>query len=392
MNTFAKHIVSGIVMAMTATCLTVASAQESTSSGVSRGNRTRPGQQTSSTTTGSSVSTRLQQHYADSQQSDADVRWMRVIYRELDLAEENANAPLYYPEDLIDGNENLFRMMIRLIAENRVAAYEYLDGREVFTDEYRVKPGELFSRFDIPASQAKGYSEKNPVYDIEPIDVPTNEVLTYYVIERWVFDNRTNSMKTNVEAVCPVLRRTGDFGDDRKYPMFWMKMSDLKPYLQAQYVFTDDDNNLAKYTYDDFFTLNMYKGDIYKTLNLRNRSMAQLYPDPDDLKHAQDSIQNRLEHYADNLWVPTREELIAQREAAAAAADSINAGNVTDETRTAATKTRSAKTSSRSRVKREKSTSTSSSSSSSATKTKTPKASKSSSSSSATRSVRNRKR
>jgi gliding motility associated protien GldN len=394
MNTFAKHIVSGIVIAMTASCITVASAQESVSSGVSRGQRTRPGQQqtSSAATTSGSVSTRLQQHYADSQQSDADVRWMRVIYRELDLAEENANAPLYYPEDLIDGNENLFRMMIRLIAENRVPAYEYLDGREVFTDQYRVKPGELFSRFDIPASPAKGYSEKNPVYDIEPIDVPTNEVLTYYVIERWTFDNRTNSMKTNVEAVCPVLRRTGDFGDDQKYPMFWMKMSDLKPYLQAQYVFTDDDNNLAKYTYDDFFTLNLYKGDIYKTLNLRNRSMAQLYPDPDDLKRAQDSIQNRLDHYADNLWVPTREELIAKREAAAAAADSIAAGNVTDSTRTAATKTKSTKTSSRSRSRRSSSADEATTSTVKTTKTKAPKASKSSSSSSATRSVRNRKR
>ena len=50
---------------------------------------------------------------------------------------------------------------------------------------------------------------------------------------------------------------------------------------QSQYVFTDDDNNLPRYTYDDFFTLNLYKGNIYKTRNLRNRSMAQLYPDPE---------------------------------------------------------------------------------------------------------------
>ena len=45
------------------------------------------------------------------------------------------------------------------------------------------------------------------------------------------------------------------------------------------------------------------------------RSMAQLYPDPDDLKRAQDSIQNRLDHYADNLWVPSREEILAARQA-----------------------------------------------------------------------------
>ena len=40
----------------------------------------------------------------------------------------------------------------------------------------------------------------------------------------------------------------------------------------------------------------------------------QLYPDPDDLKRAQDSIQNRLETFNDKLWVPSREEVIAARE------------------------------------------------------------------------------
>lgn len=155
-------------------------------------------------------------------------------------------------------------------------------------------------------------------------------------------------------------------------------MDDLKPYLQSQYVFTDDDNNLPRYTYDDFFTLNLYKGNIYKTRNLRNRSMAQLYPDPDDLKRAQDSIQNRLDHYADNLWVPSREEILAARqaaEAAAAAADST--GAVAEVAAPVRKKAKSTRTSSRSRVK---------------VKKEPKKAKSSGGSSSATRSVRNRRR
>ena len=35
----------------------------------------------------------------------------------------------------------------------------------------------------------------------------------------------------------------------------------------------------------------------------------QMFPDPDDLKHAQDSIENRLRAFDRNLWVPTREEM-----------------------------------------------------------------------------------
>ena len=82
-----------------------------------------------------------------------------------------------------------------------------------------------------------------------------------------------------------------------------------KPVNKTIYNFVDDYNNLAKYNYDDYFQLGMYKGDIYKTRNLRNLTLMQMYPDPDDLKHAQDSIEARLRAFDRNLWVPTREEL-----------------------------------------------------------------------------------
>lgn len=321
----AKHIILSTLLA--AACVG-ANAQESTSSAVmSKGPRTRPGAKTEQDAT-PGVTARMQQHLgtdptADAR-PDASVKYMRVIYRELDLMKQDENAALYFPEDLEEGNENLFRIMFRLLAQNKVPAYEFLDGREDFTDANRVKMADLLDRFAIMATPAKGFSDKNPVYDIEPVDVPTSEVLSYYIIERWTFDNRTNTMKTAVEAICPVVVADESSDISGKTPMFWMKYADIKPYLQQQYIFTDDDNNLALHTYDDFFTLNMYKGDIYKTRNLRNRTLAQIHEgDPDDLKAAQDSIQNRLDHYADNLWVPSREELAARRQAEQALADSL---------------------------------------------------------------------
>ena len=144
-------------------------------------------------------------------------------------------------------------------------------------------------------------------------------MLSYYIIERWEFDSRSNQMKTHVDAICPVLHRSGDFGGEAiKYPMFWIKTQDIRPWMAQQYIFIDDDNNLPKYTYDDFFLLSMYKGDIYKTRNLQNKSMMQLYPDEKVRKHAQDSIQARLDSFENKLWVPNREEIIAKKEAAEA--------------------------------------------------------------------------
>ena len=319
MSVFFRHI--SVAVAIIALGSSAFAQDSSSSSVVRRGGADRNRKEQAQP----GVTERMQKFYEETPKSDADMQWMRVIYRELDLAKPE-HASLYYPEDIIDGDKNLFRIIMEQLADNRIAAYEYLDGREIFNEQYRLKVGDMLDRFHIYYTPAKGSTEKNPRYVIEEVDVPTNEVLSYYIIERWEFDSRSNNMRTRVEAICPVLHRSGDFGGDAmKYPMFWVKMDAIRPYISQQYIFVDDDNNLPKYTLDDFFAMNMYEGDIYKTRNLRNQSMMQMYPDPDDLKRAQDSIQNRLESFDKKLWVPSREEVIAAREAreAAAAGDSI---------------------------------------------------------------------
>ena len=272
--------------------------------------RTEKDKQAENKSTG--VTERMQGFFTSKAPHDADLSYMREIYRQLNL-EKPENAPLYYPEDVIDGQKNLFRLMLDLVVDGKVPAYEYLDGREIFTDEYKIDVPEMLDRFGIYYTQGKG-GDKNQKYVIEEADVPSSQVLNYYIIEKWEFDRRTNTMKTRVEAICPILNRMGDYGGDARYPMFWVKYDQLRPFLASQYVFLSDDNNLARYSIDDYFNLGMYDGEIYKTRNLRNLSMNQLYPDPDDLARAQDSIDNRLRSYGKNLWVPTREEYLAQKE------------------------------------------------------------------------------
>ena len=341
------------------------------------------------------ITDRQQAFFEQRQPSDADLQWMKVIYRSLDLT-KGKNPALYYPEEPNEDGQSLFFIIMRLLANNQITAYEYLDGREMFTDEFKVNVGELLDRFHVMYSPAKGSTEKNPKYTIEDADIPGNEVLSYYIIERWEFDTRSNQMKTRVEAVCPVLHRTDEFGGEAiKYPMFWVKLNDIRPYMANQYVFTDDDNNLPRYSLDDFFKLNMYTGDIYKTKNLRNLSLMQLYPEEKDLAHARDSIENRLQAFNNDLWVPDREVLLAQKEAREkleqeqADAEEGEDGEVTQSKKEE--KKSSVKRSTKRGSKAKESTSSSSKSKKTNIKQRKPK-STTSSSSSATRSVRNRKR
>lgn len=255
------------------------------------------------------VTDRAIRRQTESPVDDSELQWKQVIYRKLDLTKEK-NATLYYPEDVMDGSENLFRIIINRMSANQLAGYEYLDGKEVFNDENRVKMADVFDRFHIPYTDAKGSSERNPHYLVDEADVPVTEVLSYYIIERWEFDKRNNRMRTHVDAICPVLHRPGDFGgEDIRYPMFWVKYEDLQPYLLNTVVFTSDANTLASTSYDDYFRLRLYDGEIYKTRNLRNKSLMELYPDEESLAHAQDSIQRRLDSFENGLWVPSLEEL-----------------------------------------------------------------------------------
>lgn len=370
-----RKIVPTLVMAA---IFTGAVAQVESGGGVRRRSESERGKKEASAQPG--VTDRMTGFYETRQAHDADMEYMRQIYRVLDL-EKPENSPLYFPEDVIDGQENLFRLVFRLVTDGKVPAYEYLDGREVFTDKYKVNVGEMLDRFDIFYTPGEGSTEKNPKYAIEESDVPTGQVNSYYIIEKWEYDRRSNQMRTRVEAICPVLTRMSDFGGEAKYPMFWVKFNALRPYLSQQYIFLDNDNNLARYSLDDYFNLGMYDGEIYKTQNLRNLSMVQMFPDEDDLKRAQDSIDNRLRTYGKEVWVPTREEYLAQKAAREERARMEAEGDTISD-RVVHVADNSEKESKRATKKR----------SSTKSKVKQPKQSSSSANSGAAKSVRRRKK
>ncbi len=343
---------------------------------------------TKTTDKDNNLSVRAKSLYTPNSPAENDIPWMRVVYRQIDLT-KTANLPLYYPEEPTEELQNLFRIIMRLLAENKIKAYEYLDGREVFTDTYKVNVRDMFDRFHILYTEQKGSTEKNPLFTIEESDVPCNEVLSYYIIEKWAFDRRASKFRVVVDAICPVLHRSGDFGGEPiRYPMFWLQYDDLRPYMAQQYIITGDANQVLQYNYDDYFKMNMYDGDIYKTRNLRNQSLMQLFPTDSLMKHAQDSIEKGLNSFDKQLWVLTPEEKAAIEEAAAKAKAAEDGETVAEEEEKATVK----KEDSKKKSTTSRSSRGSDDKSSKAKKAKKPKQQSSSSSSSAPiRSVRRTK-
>jgi predicted RND superfamily exporter protein len=102
-----------------------------------------------------------------------------------------------------------------------------------------------------------------------------------------------------------LIREDYYYGGETRNPLFWVIYDDIRPYISREMIMTSNFNNVLTYTIDDYFRKNMYSGDIIKTTNLMNRSLAQEIgsDDPEALKQAHDSIENQLKTFRQNLWV-----------------------------------------------------------------------------------------
>lgn len=226
-----------------------------------------------------------------------DVVWRRDIYRQLDLTTDK-NAPLYYPVEPSNGQMNLFTYLFDLLLTGKISAYEYkLDGNESFSARDKVDMKDLMSRYHIY------YEENNGRLQVNASDIPSAEVLRYYIKETAYFDQRTSTYHVKVTALCPVLMRGDDFGgESTPYPLFWLKYDEISPYLQKHAMMSSNYNNTSNMSAADYFTLNRYEGKIYKTNNMQGKVLANYCKTDSALVKEQQRIEKELSDFEKHIW------------------------------------------------------------------------------------------
>lgn len=221
------------------------------------------------------MSMRAQISFPTALEIPEEVVWRRDIYREIDLMQD-ANAGLYYPVEPQGRQVNLFTYIFKLAQNGYIPIYEYpTDGSDNFSDETRVTMKTVLDNHHI------FYEEQDGKLKVDNSDIPSAEVKRFYLKESAYYDQANSSLHVKVLALCPVMMREDDFslGDDTNatpYPLFWVKYSDLEPFLNRQNVMASSLNNAATISMDDYFTLNMYHGKIYKTNNAQGKTLLQL--------------------------------------------------------------------------------------------------------------------
>ena len=86
--------------------------------------------------------------------------------------------------------------------------------------------------------------------------------------------------------------------------LFWVKYSDLQPYLRTQLIALSAQNGIRRSTLDDFFRLGLYEGEIIKADDLLGRTLVEEYPSPEAQKEAQKQIERELSDFRSQLYLP----------------------------------------------------------------------------------------
>ena len=222
----------------------------------SRVQQTQQAQQAKKQGSSSSMTSRMQISYPVALDVPEEVVWRRDLYREIDLNDE-ANSGLYYPVQPIDKQMNLFTYIFKLAQNNYIPIYEYStanDGQDDFSDGAKLAFKTLLTDHHFY------FTEENGKLHVDNSDIPSSEVTKYYLKECAYYDQANSSFHIKVLALCPIMNDP-DFGSE---PLFWVKYADLEPFLSRQSIKTSDVNDAAKMNLDDYFTMNKYKGKIYK--------------------------------------------------------------------------------------------------------------------------------
>ena len=237
---------------------------------------------------------RARSQYTAQTAMPTEVTWRRDIYRELDLKKEK-NAALYYPEQPLGDRVNFFTLVLNLILDGKIKAYEYrLDGNELFTPDNELDIENMLDKFYIYYTK-----DEKGKYKIEPTDIPSPG--KYYIKESNYLDQLSN-YKTKVTAICPVLMQS-DFGEKpTAYPMFWLNYDEISPYLGQTQVMTSSYNNTTNMSLDDYFVMRQYDGDIYKTSNLRNVPLSEYCETDSALQAERARIEKQLIDFQNGMW------------------------------------------------------------------------------------------
>ena len=244
-------------------------------------------------------------NYADQQVKDTETApWRRVIYRQLSI-DSLANAPIFRPVRPSGQLQSLFSLLFKRFNDGSITVYEYEDlGYENLTPERQLRFEDFLDRFGIVYDKDPSQTG-NRAFKILPVDIPTQSIHNYYVKEEYYYDVKTSEVSSQIIAICPVMDDEISMEGSVRIPLFWVKYSDVQPYLSQQPIMLSTKNNATTATMDDFFSLNLYRGQISMTLGGETAELNSEMSDSTAMAARQafsNQIEGELKQFEESLY------------------------------------------------------------------------------------------
>ena len=193
---------------------------------------------------------------------EADILWKKRVWREIDTREKQ-NVAFRYAGDESSGGGMFIEILVDALKRGKIKGYK-------FDDRFTT----LMSKDDIMESVA-GKSDTQIVVDpntqeeqkvVTHHDFDPTTIRKYRVKEDWIFDRNQGQMVVRIVGIAPVQDIEVDGVYRGSKAMFWLYYPEIRNLL-AQYEVYNPQNDIARYTWDEFFESRQFASKITKVSN-----------------------------------------------------------------------------------------------------------------------------
>jgi len=230
---------------------------------------------------------------------ETDILWKKRIWRELDTREKQ-NVAFRYAGDENTGGGMFIEILIDAIKKGKIKAYQGIDDR--FTANMTREDIQAVVAGKVDTVEVEDPINGNKILKENRRDFNPESITKYRIKEDWIFDRNQGQMVVRIVGIAPVQDVIGEDGVYRgSKALFWLYYPDIRGLL-AQYEVYNPNNDVARYTWDEFFESRQFSSKITKVSNAFNEDfkahlspMESLY----ESRHTAEEIFNK-EH---DMWV-----------------------------------------------------------------------------------------